>query len=248
MLRRFISVLATIAVAATGLAACGGSSGETVAQVSGVGSISKALLDHWIPVEASLLYEEFPKQAIPNGVIPDPPRYTACSAYLLAKAAGPKPTPAQLRLSCWKRYQQIKELTLNTLIGWEWTIGAGSDLGMKASDTEAKHRMETVNKIWFPRGGAEFSNYLKRTRQTVADMMFRSKVQLFEVKLTDRVNAMQQHLAKRLPASQWHKVLANYIKSLPPNKRWAARTTCRRGYVTSACKEYTGTETPGLPN
>jgi foldase protein PrsA len=253
MTNRAISALCAIAVAGVGLAACGGGgSGEIVARVAGVGSISKASLEHWMPVEAVVLYQEHPTRPVPKGVIPDPPNYTACIAYLQSTPqklveGGPKPTAAQLKSKCVQKNQELKELTLNTLIGWYWTIGAGRALGMKASDVEVRQRLEEVNARSFPKK-AEFTNYLKLTGQTVQDMLLRSRVQLYEVKIAQQLAAAEKLLPKGLTVQQKKSALAKSIENLPPGKLWPARTTCRKGYVVSACKEYRGSQPPGIPN
>lgn len=238
-------VAALGAIAAVGLAACGGGdSGVVVARVEGVGSISKAALDHWIPVEAVVLYQEYPTKPVPKGVVPDPPDYTACIAYLKSARqslveSGPKPTALQLKGKCRQKSQELQEITLNTLILWDWTIAAGEALGMKASDAEVRQRFAEENKNLFPRGKAELANYLKLTGQTVADMLFRSRVEVFEGKLIERRNAMQK-LGRR--------ALAKFLAYLPPGKRWATITSCHAGYVVSACRQYRGPHVPGGPN
>jgi len=247
-----IAALGVLAIAVGGLTACGGGSSETVARVAGVDSISKATLDHWIPVEAIVLYNEKPTKPVPRGVIPDPPDYTACIAYLITNPqkvvqSGSKPTPGQLKVKCWQRYQELKVLTLNTLIGWDWTIGAGLALGIKVSDAEARQRLKEANKNLFPKN-AEFTDYLRLTQQTFADMLFRSRVQLVEAKLVQKLTTMEKLLPKGLTAQQRQRALAQVQKALPPNKQWAQKTTCRTGYVTSACKQYRGRLSPGLPN
>jgi foldase protein PrsA len=244
MTSRRISALGAIAAVVVGLAACGsGSSGEIVARVQGVGSISKATLDHWIPVEAVVLYQEYPTKPVPSGVIPDPPNYTACIAYSEAtrqklRENGPAPTAAQLRSKCEQKLQELKELTLNTIIGWDWLIRAGTALGMHASDAEVKQRFTEENQRYFPKR-SEFTRYLKLTGQTVADILFRDRVQVFEAKIIQKQAAMKK---------QSQSALAKLIKYLPPGKQWAAITSCRKGYVVSACKQYTGSQPPGIPN
>jgi hypothetical protein len=247
-LSRCALALGTIAIG-VGLAGCGGTSGEVVAHVAGVGTITKGTLDHWIPVEAVIIYEENPAKPLPKGLIPDPPGYSACIAYLATVRqklveTGSKPTLAKLRSRCVQRYHELKVLTLNTLIGWDWLIGAGTKLGLTASDAEARHRLTEVNQRSFPRAG-EFTRYLKLTRQTVADMLFRSKVQLLEVKLKERLATLERPATTQ---AQRQLIVGAFSNYMPPGKQWAAMTSCRSGYVVSACKEYAGTESPGLPN
>jgi foldase protein PrsA len=241
-----------IAITVVGVAGCGGGgSDEIVARVQGVGSISKGTLEHWIPIEARLVYQEVPKRPVPKGVVPDPPTYTSCIAYLKTTKqkiveTGPKPTPAQLKSKCAHKYQEMKELALNTLIGWDWTIGMGAEAGMKASDAEARQRLEAVKKNNLP--GIPFDRYLKYTGQTLSDMLLRSRVQLFEVKFQERTIAMVKLLPKGLSAQQRQKELAKLAARLPTSKQWVAKTSCIPGYVTSSCRQYKGSEEPGIPN
>jgi hypothetical protein len=250
--RRF-STLGAVVIVALGLAACGGGgSNEVVAQVTGVGKISKATLEHWMPVEAVVIYKEYPTSPVPKGVIPDPPDYTACAAFLKAAPpqfgeSGAKPTPAQLKSKCAQKQSELKELTLNTLIGWYWIIAAGLALGMKASDTEISAWLVKGNKMYFPKPGA-FTRYLKLTGQTKDDMLFRAKVQVFESKLLAVRTAIEKRLPKGATDQQRRTALAGYVASLPPARQWVERTSCRKGFVVSACKQYRGSNPPGIPN
>jgi len=250
---RVISIFSALSLAVVGLAACGGSSGsdEVVARVAGVTSISKATLDHWLPVEATVVYQEYPTTPVPKGLVPDPPDYSDCISYLGAKppsaTSEAKPTVAQLKGKCAQRYQELKVLSLNTLIVWHWTIAAGMALGMTVSDAEAKARLKETNPRYFSTN-AQFTRYLKLTGQTVSDMVFRSRVQVFEDKMLAKFEAQVKSLPKTLTEKQRQSALANLTKALPPNKAWAEKTTCSSELVVSACKQYKGPEAPGIPN
>jgi len=239
-------------VIATGaLTACGGSSDTTVAQVAGVGSISKAMLEHWMPIEARLLYSEAPSRPTPSGVVPDPPTYSACVAYLritpqkVGERLG-KATAAQLRDRCARKEQELKELTLNTLIGWDWTLGRGLRVGLRVTDAEARRRVQLLKTSDF--AGLSFSKYLKYSGQTTADMLLRAKVQVVEAKLSEQLTAMQHSQQPQLSASQQRALLAPLAARLLSDKQWAERTNCPSGYVTSGCKQYKGSQAPGVPN
>jgi len=249
---RFISTLGALAVIVVGVGACGGGgSGQTVAQVQGVGAISKGTLEHWIPIEARLVYQEVPTRPVPRGVVPDPPVYAACVSYLQTTRqkiveTGPKPTAAQLRTRCAQKYHEITVLALNTLINWDWTLGMGAAAGMKVTDAEVRQRLEAVKRNNLT--GVPFAKYLRYSGQTEADMLFRSKVQLFEVKFQERLDAMVKRLPHGLSAKQRQRALAQFAAKLPTNRQWVARTTCSAGYVTSSCKQYRGSQPPGIPN
>lgn len=247
------AVLTVLVASVVGLAACGSSANdEIVARVAGVGTVSKSTLEHWMPVEAVVLYEEQPSKSVPRGVIPDPPKYSSCISYLTTTPPKPgegtsKPTSLQALQKCVHKYQELKVLTLNTLIGWYWTIGAGSALGLQVNPAEIRRRLNEVNARLFssPRG---FKNYLHYTGQTLADMLFRSKVQLFETKIVQKLTELERRLPPSLTQEQRIAALAKYTKTLPPGTYWADKTSCRVGYIVSACMEYKGPEPPGIPN
>jgi foldase protein PrsA len=219
-------------VAAVSLVACSGGS-EVVVRVRGA-PITKATLDHWISIEAIVSSELFPRKPAPRGVVPDPPGYTACIAYLRSLPAvitggRSKPAVAQLKSRCRRRYKTLRQYVLEFLIGAEWTLGEGAELGVRPTDAEARQRLKQVNKRYFPRE-ADFKRYLSLTGQTLSDEMFRSKVQLLEVKLPQMIapkglTAQQQRLA-------YAKLSDEYTK------KWTARTSCRPGYIVSKCKQY----------
>jgi foldase protein PrsA len=245
---RQIAVLGAI-VATAGLAACGGAgSGKIVAQVAGVGSITETTLDHWTTVEAVLLYDQAPTGPVPKGVVPDPPSYTACIAYLRSTGQtlvenGAKPTAAQFKSRCAQQLRSIRLHVLNTLIGWYWTLGKGAELGMRVSEADVRRRFTEVNDRLFPHN-AQFKSYMAQTGQTVADLMLRARVQLFEVKGKERLTAIEKSLPAKLTAQQRLTALRNLVESGQSVKRWVAKTSCREGFVTPDCKQYKGSLPP----
>lgn len=245
-------VIAFAVAAAGSLTGCGGGD-KPVARVAGVGSISKAELEHWMPIEARLLYREVPTRPTPTGVVPDPPTYAACISFLRSnpEKIGERTASMgadQLRVKCARKQQELKVLTLNTLIDWDWTIGDGLAAGMKVSDAEVTQRVQSLKRVDLV--GVDFNKYLKYSGQTPSDMRLRAKVQLFEVKLNQRLRAITNRLPKGLTEGQQRAALAkaNVNQSSLSPQQWAAKTSCRPGYVTSACKQYKGTLAPGVPN
>jgi foldase protein PrsA len=241
--KSYISTLSAIIIAVVGLAACGGSaSGEAVVRVGGR-SISKATLDHWIPIEAILTYDLSPRKPVPKGVVPVPPDYTACIAFLKSTPqklvqSGPKPTVVQLKSQCRQRYQMLKQTVLRFLITTEWLIDEGAEQGLKVTDKEIIQRYEQVKKIEFPKN-AEFERHLALIGETVADQLFRSKVKLLVAKIEQKFV-----YKKGLTVEQQQQALGRFVKEFP--KKWAARTSCRAGYVVPGCEQYKGPEPPEI--
>lgn len=224
-----------------------------VAQVGGVGTISKAALDHWTRVEIILVHELAPRHPAPRGLIPDPPRYAACIAYLrhVLQQAGETAktlTLGALKSNCRHREQYLRANTLNKLISWDWTIGRGLALGMRVTDAQARRRISDVvqgSNLY----GPHFAKYLRLTGQTMADILFRSRVQLYETKISERAAELMDTLPKGLTESQRQKALAMLANHFLATDSWVAKTSCRSGFIVSACRQYRGPEqAPGAVN
>jgi hypothetical protein len=249
------------AIAILGLTACGGAggSGPVVARVAGVGAITKSALDHWTRVEAVVTHELVPVRPVPPGVVPDPPRYSACIAYLRSTpqqaSASPAATAQQAPAStarvpssvlasrCRTRERELRAVTLNKLIAWDWTIGRAAASGTRVTDAEARRRLAEViatHSVY----GANFSHYLHATGQTMADMVFRSRVQLLEVKASSEAMSALTRLPRSLTAQERQAALRRLLARLSATPQWVARTSCRAGYVVSACRQYAGREQP----
>jgi hypothetical protein len=257
---RDLLILVVVGILLAGLSACGGSSPTSdrpVAQVIGVGAISSATLAHWMPVEARIIYSERPTGPPPAGVVPDPPGFSRCISFLRTYLQGKITVPApnksssgstgELKRLCQHYYGELKAITLNTLIGWYWIIGQGKELGLTANDHEVKERLQTVNKTLFPTS-EDFANYLRWTDESLADMLFRSRVQLFEAKIREKAVAAAKRLSAIANVKRRQQALSRLSAELSPAGRWLGRTTCQPEFVVSSCKEYKGPLAPGFPD
>ena len=247
---RCISMLGVIAivVVVVGLAACGGASGggAVVAQVGG-SSISKATLDHWTRVEAVLAYKVIPRQPVPSGVVPDPPSYTACIAYLAAAPkivtpqpvkGQPKPTTAQLTTRCRQRYEELQRKALGILIDYYWINGEVADQGVKVTGMETQKSLESFVHKEFP-NETEFHKYLTYTGMSVSDVLFIMR----DTILTTKLQRILEKVGKGLTGQQQQQqAVLKFAKEF--QKHWTARTNCHTGYVVPYCKQYKGPETP----
>lgn len=210
---------------------CGATSGVVV-QV-GPRAISRAMLDHWLPIQATLLYKLKPSKPVPKGVVPDPPNYTNCIAFLAASTPkfleGPtKATNAQLKARCRKQYQTVLQTVLDFLIEDYWVIGEGAERGLKVTEREARQWLATVERVEYPAPG-EFHLYLRYSGETIADMLFRARVKLLEQKL-----AQAQMAGKG--KQQGERALIRFGEEHA--KKWLAKTTCRGAYVAPDCRQY----------
>ncbi len=238
---RYILALGAVAIAVVSSTACASDPpNEAVVKVAGH-PISKATLDHWIPIEAILTYELYPKRPVPRGVVPDPPDYTACIAYLEATPAklvqsGSKPTAAQLKSQCRQKYELMQEHMLDFLITSQWVNDESIDLGVKLTSREVKQEFERIKREVFPVKGA-FQRFLEFTGLSLSDELFRIRKDLLDTKIQQKISAK-----KGLSLAQRQQLLTEF--SVAFQKRWVARTSCRPGYVMVDCKQYKGPQAP----
>jgi hypothetical protein len=244
---RHLATFGVLAFAAFGVTACG-SSNEVVARVAGVGTITKGAVEHWIPIEARLVYATVPKRPVPEGAVPTPPSYTACIAYLNTLARRPqeasqRPTTAQLKENCAKQYAQLKQTVLNLLVGWNWIVGDGAAAGMHVTDAQARQRIAEDEKTELL--GVPLEKYLKYTGQTLADVLLRDKVQLLKVKLQQKLLTFAKSLPKSMTERQRLAAVAGFERHMRTPTQWIALTSCSPGWVSPSCKQYKGPQASG---
>jgi hypothetical protein len=233
-------VLAVACVAVvTRLSACGGS--EVVARVDGR-PITKASLDHWTAIEAILTYQLRPTQSIPKGVVPDPPRYSACIKFSRAhpppRLTNTTQRASQLKAECRHRYETLRQTALSFLISAQWLAGEGIEQGVTATEKQIRRRIEEVRKIEFP-SEREWKRHLQLVGETFADQLFRSKVKVLSEGLEHKLI-----YRKGLSTQSQRQALLKFATNFP--RKWAARTSCNAGFVVPDCKQYEGPLPPEL--
>jgi hypothetical protein len=223
--------MATALAVATclGSSACGSSKKEAVVVRVGDHAITAATVDHWIRIESVTAHGGGgATKPLPKGVMPVPPEYSDCIAYLVKQAAaGPTPTKDEARVKCAVEYKLLKETILGILISYIWDSAEAAAKGVHVSDAEVTHYLKQL----YPHPG-EFGRHLKITHETLADdrMLVRSK--LLRAKLND-ANARNTHSeAERLRS------IAKEIAD--EAAKWTPQTSCKPGYVVSQCRQYRG--------
>lgn len=231
-LTRCASALAAGVIAILGMTACGsgGTPSGAIVEVAGQ-TVSKMTLDHWVPIEAVISREPVPQQPVPKGEVPDPPRYTACVAYLQATAPaaanGPaKPTTAELKSQCRQRYEAVRRHMLNILITYAWVNAEATVRGIKVSDSEVEQRFARFKPGQFA-SEAVFQRFLKYTGESLADELLLERFDLLSSKLQQKI--VLEHDAAGV---------AKFYQEFP--RRWASKTDCSPGYIVSNCRQYKG--------
>lgn len=229
-----------VAVAlALGLSSCGAGRDAVVVRV-GNRSITEATVEHWTAVEAILAYEASPSHSVPKGVIPDPPAYADCVAYLhrtgatLARTRATA-TPAQLKRRCRQRYDELKRHVLDILITNYWLDGEAAARGVTVDDQEVQQAIHRQ----FPDPTA-FRRFLALTGEKAADETLIVRRDLLAAKL----QALQQGevIKTGLPPAQERQAFAKLGAEF--TARWTARTGCRSGYIVQECRQFSGSNWP----
>jgi hypothetical protein len=221
--------LATIAVAAClSFGACGSSKHDPVVVRVGDHAITKARVEHWVRVEAATSHEIKPTRPLPKGLIPVPPHYADCIAYLAAEAkAAPKRTAADLKGICASKYTAFKEQVLQILITYFWIADESARKGVTVTEAEVTQYLQRLFRV--PR---ELERFLRLTGESAADERMLARKVLLGIKLQDLVTRQAHTRAERVQAP------AKYFNQL--SAKWTPRTSCAAGYVVLQCKQHRG--------
>jgi len=150
---------------------------EVVVQIAGRSSITKGSLEHWMAV------------GTPKIEVPQPPDYTACITRLDSEpvvTGQAKPTAAQLKGACERRYHELKQRTLDSLIATQWLIGEAERLGLKVSDEEINRQLQEEKRRSFPTE-AQFQKFLTMSGQTLSDVLLSITEELVSEKIRQMI-------------------------------------------------------------
>jgi hypothetical protein len=226
-------VLGALAVACI-LAACGHDSSQAVVVARvGKNTISKAELERWTAIEAVISYEVEPTRPVPKGIVPTPPAYSDCIAYL-AKLAQPEPgkprlTTAALKQQCAAKHTQLQRHVEDILLTYYWLKGQAAQQDVKLTNIELEELFDRVA----PTKKA-MRRFLSLTGERMSDLRLIAEKDLFDTRLT-------QILEGQVKTSSQHRREKALIRAATTfTERWSRRTSCRQGYVVSECKQYRG--------
>jgi len=209
-----------------GVAACGSGSGSPIVVRMGPRTITKAALDRWTAIEAVVTYEAYPRGPVPKGIIPDPPNYTNCVAYLQGIAPRSSLMPnAQLKQRCQAERSVLQNQMLEILITSYWLKSEAASKGLNVSYAEAKR---VLNEKFGTKAARD--RFLALTGEREADEEFLLKRTMLANKLLAVVEGSANSPSDRRQAA------ARFYSEL--TKRWARRTDCRVGYVVAQCRQH----------
>jgi hypothetical protein len=228
-------ILIAFSIAAVTMTACGHSnSTDPVAQVDGH-SVSKQELERWTAIESRLAFGANASTPAPPGVVPDPPSYSKCAAFLRAHHRPGedllKTTTSELKARCATNRRSTQLHILDILLFSYWLEGEAAEKHVQLKPAEINTLLHSVAPT-----PAALRAYLANTGERLADLRLVVRKDLFDTKL----EALEESALKKdnpsIPPEQILQRLASEFTT-----KWAARTTCSAAYLVSECTQYKGT-------
>jgi hypothetical protein len=209
-----------------------------LAALVGHHTITRAKVDHWIAVEAILSHEYDGDRPVPQGLVPDPPGYRKCVAFLTVHAGARRAagtSKASLKRSCAQERARLRQQAMRLLIMHYWLSEEAARQSVLAPPEETR----AVTMHTYPgesRHGFLASAGVRATdeRLVVEDHLLLEGLQrrlpVFDVLRRSTTPESPQKVEEvELEEQRLNEEIA---------RRWTPRTHCRAGYVVAECGEY----------
>jgi parvulin-like peptidyl-prolyl isomerase len=179
---RSIPALGAFFVAiALAVAACGsGIPGNSVAVVAG-NPISTQAFNHWMYVFAKAQAAQVPGQPViaPN----DPPNFAHCIAQARAELPSlAKASDKTIRAACARVFTALSNEVMSYLIPSYWYQAEAHKLGIKVTNAQVQKTLNEAKKAQFSTA-AQFNTFLNSNGLTMADVLYRIRVEDLYAKL-----------------------------------------------------------------
>jgi len=121
---------------------------------------------------------------------------------------------------------------MSFLISADWVIGEARDLGIHLSAVEVRRKFDHIRREQFPKR-REFKAFRRSSGQTVADLLFRVRLNLLSARIQQHVLAGQQGASAQINALQ------RFVSEF--RMKWSDQTYCAPAYAVADCGH---TQTP----
>jgi foldase protein PrsA len=182
--KKSISALGAFFVLAVGLSACGGGiPGNAVAVMAG-NPITTATFNHWMYVAAK---GQASQSAGSPVIVPnDPPNFTNCIAEVRKQIPTLAKTPdATVKADCAQLFTSLSSQVMDFLVKAYWYQADATKLHITVSNAQVQKAFQAAEKQEFPTA-AQFQAFLKQTGQTLADIIYRVRINQIFMKLSAR--------------------------------------------------------------
>lgn len=112
---------------------------------------------------------------------------------------------------------ELRDEVLPFLISSDWVKGEATDLGVSVSPATVKKNFDRIRSAQFHKR-REFRAFLRKSGETIADLLFRVEVNLLSERIQKHAVAGHHGAASRLRA------LSNFVKAF--KAKWEAQTYC----------------------
>jgi hypothetical protein len=121
---------------------------------------------------------------------------------------------------------EVMKQAMSFLISSDWVLGEAADLNIHVSEGEVRHTFDHLRAQQFPKK-KEFKAFQKQSRQTVADLLFRVRLNLLSTEI------QRQVLAGHHGAHSQQRALKRFLHDF--KLKWEAQTYCDLGYAVTDC-------------
>jgi SurA N-terminal domain len=121
---------------------------------------------------------------------------------------------------------EVMRQAMSFLISSDWVLGEATDLNIHVTDGEVLHTFNRTRTQQFPKR-KEFKAFLRQSGETVADLLFRVRLNLTSTRIQKHV------LAGYHGAHSQQRALKRFVHDF--KLKWEAQTYCDPGYAVTDC-------------
>jgi len=147
-------------------------------------------------------------------------------AAIARRSEEPSPKAAQTAKHHVPSAGEVIKEVMGFLISSDWVLGEAADLNIHVSEGEVRHTFDHIRTQQFPKK-KEFKVFLKQSGQTVADLMFRVRINLISTRIQKHV------LAGHRGAHSQQRALERFVHDF--TTKWKAQTYCDPTYAVTDC-------------
>jgi hypothetical protein len=127
--------------------------------------------------------------------------------------------------------KELLDEVMPFLISSDWVQGEAADMGISVTPAEVKKNFDRIRAAQFHKR-REFRAFLRKSGQTIADLLYRVELNMLSERIQKRVVAGHHG-----PASQEH-ALSQFVKAF--KAKWEPQTYCASEYDVKDCGHVEG--------
>jgi SurA N-terminal domain len=121
---------------------------------------------------------------------------------------------------------EVTNQAMGFLISSDWVLDEAADLSIHMSEGEVRHTFDHIRTQQFPKR-KEFKAFLRQSGETVADLLFRVRLNLLSTEIQRHV------LAGHRTKNSRKRALGSFVDAF--KIKWTAQTYCEPDYATPDC-------------